>query len=312
MEGAGKTMRSEGVPGGRPENPGEGLREAWRRHERRWRGHRFVYAVVSRRSRGVSVGVNLSPGKACNFGCAYCQVKRPAPPAQAMPGREAQVDEVVLAQELDGILQAERDGSLYGEPPFDALPAAGRGVRDIAFSGDGEPTAYPGFGRVVDIAAAARARHGLSDAKLVLITNAAYLGEPAVRDALEVLDANNGEVWAKLDAGTEGYFRKVNRAAASLDGILGNILGAARRRPVVIQTLWMRLDGDAPPPGEVESYCGRLQALLDAGGRLKAIQLHTVARAPAEGYVAPLTGAEMEGVANLVRARLPVPVELFA
>jgi DNA repair photolyase len=52
------------------------------RHPRRFRRNRYVYAVLSRRSGGVSVGVNLSPARRCNFHCLYCQVDRrgPAPP----------------------------------------------------------------------------------------------------------------------------------------------------------------------------------------------------------------------------------------
>ena len=41
-------------------------------------------------------------------------------------------------------------------------------------------------------------------------------GKPAVRDALATLDANNGEIWAKLDAGTEEYFQLVDRPNVSL------------------------------------------------------------------------------------------------
>ena len=36
-------------------------------HPRDWRHNLYVYPVVSRRSGGVSVGVNLNPDKACNF-----------------------------------------------------------------------------------------------------------------------------------------------------------------------------------------------------------------------------------------------------
>ena len=39
----------------------------------------YVYAVVSRRSKGVSIGVNLNPDKVCNFDCVYCQVDRKLP-----------------------------------------------------------------------------------------------------------------------------------------------------------------------------------------------------------------------------------------
>ncbi|MDR0843294.1 MAG: radical SAM protein [Acidobacteriota bacterium] len=284
------------------------LAEAWRRHERRWKEHRFVYAVVSRRSRGVSVGINLSPEKACNFNCVYCQVDRKSP---ASGSSATHVDFPVLSGELDRILQSERAGVLYDDAPFDALTPAERGVRDIAFSGDGEPTAYPGFEEAVRIAVEARRKHGLQNTKLVLITNAAYLDKPAVRSALALLDENGGEVWAKLDAGTERFFREVNRTDVSLDRILENILDAACRCPVVIQSLWMRLRGEGPSAREIESYCGRLGDILDAGGRLKSIQLHTVMRHPAESHVTPLTGDELGQIGDFVKSRLPIPVEVF-
>ncbi len=45
-------------------------------HERQFADNRFVYPVLSRRSGGISVGVNLNPDKVCNFDCVYCQVNR--------------------------------------------------------------------------------------------------------------------------------------------------------------------------------------------------------------------------------------------
>ena len=41
-------------------------------------GNRFVYAVVSPRARGLSIGVNMNPDKFCNFDCGYCEVDRTA------------------------------------------------------------------------------------------------------------------------------------------------------------------------------------------------------------------------------------------
>ena len=281
------------------------LREAWRRHERRWADNRYVYAVVSRRSGGVSVGINLNPDKACNFDCIYCQVDRTTPPAVR------KVDLERLAVELDLVLEAARDGSLYESAPFDALPADRRGVRDIAFSGDGEPTTYPRFTEAVEIAAGARRRFGLETTKLVLITDAAYLAKPKVREALEVLDRNNGEIWAKLDAGTDAYFQLVDRPNVSLQTVLDNILDAARARPVVIQSLFFRVSGEPPPDAEVEAYGDRLNAILAAGGCLKALQLYTIARLPAEASAAPLADAELDAIAEVVKGRVPVPVEVY-
>jgi wyosine [tRNA(Phe)-imidazoG37] synthetase (radical SAM superfamily) len=281
------------------------LRDAFRRHERRFADNRYVYAVVSRRSRGLSVGINLNPDKACNFDCIYCQVDRTTPATV----RKVDLDRV--AAELDRVLTAARDGSLYEAPPFDALPPDRRAVRDIAFSGDGEPTTYPRFVDAVRIAADARRRFGLQGAKLVLITDAAYLAKPRVREALALMDQNNGEIWAKLDAGTEEYFRRADRPNVSLQTVLDNILDAARARPIVIQSLWFRIDGERPPDAEVDAYSDRLKALVAAGGRLKAVQLYTIARPPAERSAAPLTDAELDSLAARVMSRVPVPIEIY-
>jgi wyosine [tRNA(Phe)-imidazoG37] synthetase (radical SAM superfamily) len=281
------------------------IASAWRRHERQWRDAQYVYAVVSRRSRGVSIGINLNPDKACNFDCIYCQVRR------EMPVSVRTVNLEKLEKELDRILQADKDGSLYETAPFNLVPKAERGVRDIAFSGNGEPTKCPSFAEAVGIAARARQRFEFNSAKLVLLTNAAYLDRPEIKAALAVMDQNNGEVWAKLDAGTEQYFRIVNRARVPFDRILQNILSAARVRPLVIQSLWLRLDGAAPSTDEIESYCCCLNNLISANGQLKTIQLYTVARDPAEAYVEPLSDEELNRIASIVKGRVPVPVEVF-
>ena len=126
----------------------------------------------------------------------------------------------------------------------------------------------------------------------MLITDAAYLAKPKVRAALAVLDANNGEIWAKLDAGTEEYFRTVDRPNVPLQTVLDGILDAARARPIVIQSLFMRVDGAPPPAAEIEAYIDRLNGILAAGGRLKAVQVYTIARQPAERFVAPLADAD--------------------
>jgi wyosine [tRNA(Phe)-imidazoG37] synthetase (radical SAM superfamily) len=281
------------------------LASAYRRHPRRWQSNLYVYPVISRRSRGISVGINLNPDKACNFDCVYCQVDRTVPPIVR------RVDLDVLAAELDALLEAVRAGTLFEEEPFHSLPPERRSVRDIAFSGDGEPTTYPRFDEAVEIAAKARHRHGLLDTKIVLITDAAYLTRPVVRRGLEILDANHGEVWAKLDAGSEAFFRAVNRPNVSLETVLAGIFDAALVRPIVIQTLWMRLHGKLPPDAEVDAYCGRLNAILSQGGRLAWTQLYTIARRPAEAFVTALSDTELDGIADRVRARVPVTVDVF-
>jgi wyosine [tRNA(Phe)-imidazoG37] synthetase (radical SAM superfamily) len=281
------------------------ITDAYRRHERKWKNNFFVYAVVSRRSRGISIGINLNPNKVCNFDCVYCQVNR------GLPATVPKVDLEILRNELDRILQSENDGSLYEEAPFNSLTQTERGVRDIAFSGDGEPTTYPYLEEAVIIAADARRRFGLDSAKLVLLTNAAYLHKPSVRTALAVMDKNNGGIWAKLDAGTEEYFRKVNRSRESFGRILDNILNAAQVRPLIIQSLWSRIDGNTPPAEEIGAYCSRLNKLISDGGQIQVVQLYTIARDPAEAGVSPLSDDELDKIVSAVKICVPLLPEVF-
>jgi wyosine [tRNA(Phe)-imidazoG37] synthetase (radical SAM superfamily) len=285
--------------------PANTIENAWRRHERKYKNNLYVYAVISRRSRGISIGINLNPGKECNFDCLYCQVSRKTAPAVR------KVDLGKLNEELELMLQAERSGLLYGSAPFNILSPESRGVRDIAFSGDGEPTIFPEFPKAVHIAAQAREGFNLDSAKLVLLTNAAYLDKPSVRTALAEFDRNNGEIWAKLDAGTEEHFRLVNRSHEPFKKILDNILETSRARPIVIQSLWFRIRGATPGSEEIEAYCKRLIDLLRAGGKLKSIQLYTIARNPAESSASPLARDELDQIARKVQSRIPAPVEIF-
>ena len=199
---------------------------------RHWRDNLYVYPVISRRSRGLSLGINLSPDKACNFDCVYCQVDRTVAPVVR------RVDLQVLREELAALVQEAQSGKLFADPPFAQVPEKLRRIEDLAFSGDGEPTASKHFPAAVELAAKVKRDAGLTQTRIVLITNACFLQKPRVAAALEVMDRNQGQVWAKLDAGTDAYFSQVNRSKhSSLRQVVDNIIAAARVRPIVIHSL---------------------------------------------------------------------------
>ena len=52
----------------------------------------------------------------------------------------------------------------------------------------------------------------------------------------------------------------------------------------------MRVNGEPPSPAELEAFCDRLNEITAAGGKLKLVQIYTIARRPAESYVTPLGG----------------------
>lgn len=275
------------------------------RHERAFEHNRFVYPVLSRRSGGISIGVNLNPDKVCNFDCIYCQVDR----VSAAETTFVETDE--LLGELDAMLELVASGELFQHPTFTDVPPALRRLNDIAFSGDGEPTTYRNFDQIVAACAELKRRRGLDDVKLVLITNASMFHRPAVQRGLEILDANQGEIWAKLDAGTDAYYQLVERTTIPFQRILDNITQAAQQRPLVIQALFMRIDGQGPSPAEQEAFCQRLNDVLAAGGQIKLVQIYTVARRPAESIVTPLADDEVDVIASLVRQRTGLPAETY-
>jgi len=272
------------------------------RHERLFAENRFVYPVLSRRSGGISVGVNLTPDKVCNFHCIYCQVDR----SGQSEARFVETDQ--LLGELDRTLAIVASGEIYRTEKFCRTPGPLRRLNDIAFSGDGEPTTYRDFDKIVAACAQVKRRRDLSDVKMVLISNASMFHRPDVIRGLQILDANCGEVWAKLEAGTEKYYRRVARTQVPFQRILDNITAAARVRPLVIQALLMRIDGHPPPSAELAAFCERLRAITAAGGTLKLVQIHTVARQPAERCVTPLANTEVDEVVDLVRNRTGLAV----
>jgi wyosine [tRNA(Phe)-imidazoG37] synthetase (radical SAM superfamily) len=275
------------------------------RHPRRFEENRFVYPVLSRRSEGISVGVNLNPDKICNFDCIYCQVDR------STQSETQFVETQPLFEELEATLQLVASGELFDHPQFKDTPPKLRRLNDIAFSGDGEPTTYRNFDEIIAACAGLKRRLGLDAVKMVLITNASMFHRPHVERGLAILDQNDGEIWAKLEAGTEEYFRLVDRTPIPFRQIVGNITAAARVRPLTIQALFMRVENQPPSEAELSAFCDRLNEMVAAGGKLKLVQVYTVARRPAESYVSPLTDQEVDAIVSLVKQRTGLPAKAF-
>ena len=275
-------------------------------HRRVWRDFDYCYPVISRRSRGMSLGVNLNPDKVCNFDCVYCEVDRRTPPKR----KDLDLDQLEL--ELGLLLDLTTSGEIYQVPPFDSALPEQRRLNDIAFSGDGEPTTARVFAEVVARVARLKVQRGLDLVKLVLITDSSRLQAPEVVKGLETLMVNQGEIWAKLDAGTEPYYREICRSQIPFERILDNLLATARRWPILIQTLFLDWKGQGPSAAELEAYCGRLERILAQGGQLQAIQLYTVARPTPEPEARPLRRLELDAIAARLRGRLPgLPVEVY-
>ncbi|MCE9635931.1 MAG: radical SAM protein [Planctomycetes bacterium] len=274
-----------------------------RSHPRTLGAQRYVYAVLSRRAGGISIGVNLSPHKACNFDCTYCQVDR------RTSGSEKTVDLAVLGDEVRATFEAASSGALAAEPRFQSAPVELRRIVDVAFSGDGEPTNETWFAEAARMVHAERAAAGLA-VPIRVITNATVLHLPRVAETLRALDAPGPggaglDVWAKLDAGTDEYYRLVDRTRVPFDRVVGNLLLCARERTITVQSLFARHHGEPPASAEIDAWAARLRGIADGGGRVGWVQVHTVSRPPAESFVQPLTMAELERIAVAARDAIP-------
>ncbi|HEY4952570.1 MAG TPA: radical SAM protein [Verrucomicrobiae bacterium] len=269
---------------------------------REFLGNRFVYAVVSSRARGLSIGVNMNPDKRCKFGCEYCEVDR------TVTMLETVLDVEVMAEELQRTLWLAQTGELQNfdysrNTPNDLLK-----LRHVALSGDGEPTICPNFLDAVRAVVHVRALGRFF--KIVLITNAARLDLPEVQEGLKLFTQQD-EIWAKLDAGTQAYMDKINRPACTLEKVLSNILLIARQRPVIIQSLFPLLNHEEPPAEEIEQYAQRLNDLRRAGAQISLVQIYSAARPSAQSKCGHLPLKTLARIAERVREVSGLKAEVF-
>jgi wyosine [tRNA(Phe)-imidazoG37] synthetase (radical SAM superfamily) len=284
------------------------VRSSWaavQDHSRQFADLTFVYPVISRRSRGLSIGVNLNPDKICNFDCVYCEVDRRTPP------KVTKIDLGLVREELVAMIRLAREGGLAREPKFREVARLTRDIKDIAFSGEGEPTLVHNFAECVQLVADVKRSEHLDRTRIVLVTDAAGLDKADVRRGLKIMDANNGEIWAKLDAGTEEYFRKLNRSHVRFSRILSNLLATARLRPIIIQTMLLKLHGEPISTDELRAYCARLQEMLQHGARIKEVHAYTIARPAPETFATKLSKKELESLAAFIHRETGIPVLSF-
>jgi wyosine [tRNA(Phe)-imidazoG37] synthetase (radical SAM superfamily) len=265
--------------------------------------NRFVYAVVSARARGLSVGINMAPDKNCNFNCYYCEVYRNADVRQ-------QLDVDVMAAELKKTLSLVRAGRLRERPWYHSLPDELLQLRHVALSGDGEPTLSPKFAEALQAVVHVRALGGFPFFKLVLLTNGTGLDLPHVQQGLKYFTKSD-EIWVKLDGGSQAYVNKVNRSDIPLEKVLSNILMLGRQRPVVVQSLFPAIAGEEPPLEEIEQYSQRLLDLKNAGAEISLVQIYSAARPSANSECGHLPLKALSRISHAVRQTTGLKAEVF-
>jgi wyosine [tRNA(Phe)-imidazoG37] synthetase (radical SAM superfamily) len=265
---------------------------------------RFVYTMISPRARGLSIGVNMNPDKKCNFDCIYCEVDR------SRESLDSALDLSAMSLELEHTLDLVHSGKISERPLYRRLSGELLKLRHVALSGDGEPTLCPNFFEAVERVVHLRALGRFPPFKLVLITNCSGLDRPEVGQGLHYFRSED-EIWAKLDAGTEQYLNRVNRAQVSLENILANILFVARQRPVIIQSLFPAIKGEQLRENEIDEFALRLKELREAGAQIPLVQIYSASRPACHWECGHLPLRTLSSIAQKVRSIAGLKTEIF-
>jgi len=273
------------------------LSKFWADHNRRFAGFNFVYPVISRRAKGLSIGINCTPNGVCSFDCIYCQVRR-SPEKKKI--KFPNVKEIIF--ELKKLLSIYSQTKLAEH--FPNTKEENRVLKDIALSGDGEPTLYPHFAELCKELQNIQSECP-ENPKLTLITNATQKCE-----GLEHLT----EIWGKLDAGTDEWLKFIDCPQKKIDiaAIESNLKFIVSRFPLRIQTMLCEAQGKIPSEAEIERYAQIVRRIYETNPKnLLSVQLYSVVRQTAENSVRPLKMEFLEDVKKILEKNSKLSIEVF-
>ena len=265
-------------------------------HDRTSAGMKYVYPVVSRRSGGVSVGINLNPNNACNFRCVYCQVP------DLIAGNAPHIDLDLLRDEVGELLETGLSAQSFAEdvgPEF-------RRLRDVAISGNGEPTSSPQLMAVIEILGEElRRRDLLGTVPLVLITNGSHMLKGNVGAAVARLADLGGAVWFKMDSATTQGIKRINNSAIDAQGQWVRLVRSTELCRTLVQVCLFRSDDKPPSDSEQSALIERFTMIVRNKIAVDGVFLYGLARPsqqPEAGSLSPLTAEWMEEFAGRIRA----------
>lgn len=239
-------------------------------HSRDIAGLKYVYPVLSRRAGGLSIGINFNTNNACNWRCIYCQVP------DLKIGAAPDLDFRLLEDELRFFLDDVLNGDFYQRFQVDE---GKRIVKDIAISGNGEPTSVRDFDKAVALIGKVATEVGvLPQSNFVLITNGSLVQRSSVQIGLRKLKEYGGEVWFKLDSATEEGRALINNAGQSCQASMANLLLCAKLCPTKLQTCLLDYDKRGLSAEEKKAFLDLLKGIKAKACELRRVMLYTIAR----------------------------------
>jgi wyosine [tRNA(Phe)-imidazoG37] synthetase (radical SAM superfamily) len=230
----------------------------------------YVYPVLSRRAGGLSIGINLNINNACNWQCIYCQVPN------LIRGSAPSVNIDKLGQELRYFLANIIHGDFYDR---EEVADEYRVIKDIAISGNGEPTTASEFDQVVSLIELILKEYGLlGSIKCVLITNGSMVNRLHVKKGLKKLAKMNGEVWFKIDSATPKGIATINQVRGSNLSTLKRLKVTTELCPTWIQTCVFFYKDQPPNETETNAYINLLEATINRNIQVKGVLLYGIER----------------------------------
>jgi len=235
-------------------------------HSRELSGLKYIYSVISRRAGGLSIGVNLNVNNACNWQCIYCEIPN------LTRGTPPPIELDVLEQELRFFLNE----IIHGDYMEKNVSLEDRHLKDIAFSGNGEPTSANEFPEVISIVKKILSEFNLlHKVKIRLITNGSLMHQTSVIKSVGMLKEMNGEVWFKVDAATEESIKTINQVNLKPSQILERLKNSANVCPTFIQTCIFTIDGKGPSKKDIDAY---VELINEVKSIIQGVHLYGLAR----------------------------------
>jgi len=225
--------------------------------------HKHIFGPVSSRRLGLSLGIDLVPFKTCSYDCAYCECGHTTVKTVT---RQDFFPAFEVMTELRDVLASR--------PRLDS----------ITLAGSGEPTLARSLGPVI-----AFVKREYPEYTVSVLTNGSLLTRRDVCE--ELLPADR--VIPTLTTASQLTFERIHNPHSSLktESIID---GMAQFRAMYQGALWLEVF--VIP--NLNTTDEELAGLKDAITRIDPdrVQLNTLDRPPAEGWVEPASGAELERV----------------
>ena len=264
-------------------------------HSRDLAGLKYVYPVLSRRAGGLSIGINFNINNACNWRCIYCQVP------DLVRGTAPDMDFSILEQEFSFFLDFVLKGDFFDQYN---VPQSQRVIKDIAISGNGEPTSLKYFDKAVAlIGRIATEMKVLPESCFVLISNGSLMHQKCVQEGLKILHSYQGQVWFKLDSATEQGRKVINDSRQGNKKILENLKIASDLCETQIQTCLLKYPA-YEEENEYKAYLNLLTEIKQDRLKVKKVMLYTLARPslqPEAGQLGKQNKEEMTRFADKLR-----------